>query len=94
MARADRFIVPWWHDRMDWRPVGEPETTVELPGEIAHGLVIAHPFGPLDQMLMIHAVKATQQITLAIDADIAIAVTPEPLSGSQRATRFTPEDGD
>jgi hypothetical protein len=93
-VRWTQFIVPWWHEAMDGRAVGDPETTVELPGEIAHGLVISHPFGSVDQMLMIHAVLHTQVITAAIDADIAVSVTLEPLSGSQRADRFTADTGD
>ena len=39
--------VPWLSTAMDLRPMGRPETSVEMDGgaEIAHGLLIRVPFG-------------------------------------------------
>lgn len=70
--------VPWLEDA-DLRPMGDPETTVELAGgaEIAHGLVIAQPFGPgSDAILTVHAVMETGVITLAVTNAIELDVTP------------------
>lgn len=69
--------VLWWSEAMDGRPYGPPETTVELPGEITHGLAILRPFGPgSDAMLAVHAVMETGAITLSIDRVIRLDVRP------------------
>ena len=80
MPKPRHSHVPWLEDS-DLKPMGAPETTVELGGnaEIAHGLVIPQPFGPgSDTILTIHAVMATGVITLAIAETLAIETAPPP----------------
>ena len=73
--------------------VGEPETTVAVPGETAHALTIVRPFGRGDQLLMIHAVLHTKEIIAAIDADVARIIDPAQ-SGDTRASWAVPDEGD
>lgn len=65
--------VPWLEDT-DLRPMGDPETSIDLPGEITHGLRIVAPFGGPDALLAVHAVMDTQRITLAITSTIRVEV--------------------
>ena len=60
-----------WVETADFWPMGRPETSVELPGDVTLGLYVPHPFGPgSDAMLQIHAVAGNGNdggtITLAI----------------------------
>lgn len=71
--RSDRYSsVPWLAD-VDLRPMGAPETVVELAGgeETALGLLIREPFGSgTDAILTVHAIRGDGNdggdITLAI----------------------------
>lgn len=98
MASARRFIMPWWSPRMDGEAAGAPETSIELPGEITHGLIVRTPFGGPDAQLAIHAIRETGVITLAIADSLAFDVAPVPRpndnrqSGANRAPR-TQADG-
>lgn len=71
--------VPWLSDAMDLRPKGAPETTVELAGEITHGLYVPCPHGPgTDAMLTVHAFRSGE-ITLAITNEIRIDTRTPPM---------------
>lgn len=63
--------VPWLADDSDLSPMGSPEASVEMPGDLTLGLLIPHPFGKdADAMLAIHAHETPDDpggiITLAI----------------------------
>jgi hypothetical protein len=87
--------VPWLLTDTDLRPMGAPETSVEIGQQIAHGLHIPQPFGRgTDAMLTITATAGNGTdggvITLAIGTELAIDHDPKPpmdmtlLSGGPR----------
>jgi hypothetical protein len=74
---------PCYSDPSDFRPMGHPETIVELDGgiEVAVGLLVPRPFGPgTDAILTVHATRGTGNdggtILLAITNAMELDVHP------------------
>lgn len=73
-----RFIAGRWMDDADFRPMGDPETRIEIgDADLTLGLRIVNPFGVgTDAMLAIHAIEDPEtpggEITLAITAVVDI----------------------
>lgn len=87
--------VPWLEDS-DLQPMGAPESSIELPGEITHGLRITAPFGRgSDAMLAVHATQAGR-ITLAVTSVIDVATVPleRNLQSNPRRAHGDGETGD
>lgn len=65
-----RFLNGVWQDERDSQPMGEPETRIDLPGDLTLGLYIPAPFGrSTDAVLAVRAIENGDQggvITLAI----------------------------
>lgn len=74
-----RFLNGVWLEESDSQPMGEPETSVELPEEITHGLRIPHPFGrDSDAMLTIRATRESGVMAAAIGIILEPEIRPEP----------------
>ena len=75
-----RFLNGMWQDERDTKPMGPPETIVDLPGDLTLGLYIPAPFGRhTDAVLAVRAVDDGTpgwRVTLAITTSIARATTP------------------
>jgi hypothetical protein len=74
-----RFVAGRWMDEADFTPMGAPESSVEMPGDLILGLRIPHPFGKgTDAILQIHATEVPDEpggiITLAIGAVVSMDV--------------------
>ena len=66
-----RFHNGVWVADNEFTPMGQPETSVEMPGDLTLGLCIPSPFGHgTDAMLAVHATEQADTpggiITLAI----------------------------
>lgn len=69
-----------WVEESDFRPMGKPESSIELPGEITLGLHIVAPFGPgTDAMLAVHALEDAETPGGTIALAVVEVETPKPM---------------
>lgn len=88
---------PCFTDASDFRAFGPPETTVELPGDLALGLVIPRPFGNgTDAILTIHAKTGNGndggEITLAITNSVEVVHRPLDVPQQSNPRRYVDVD--
>lgn len=92
------MVVAWWCPALDECPQRQA-FTVELPGEIIHGLKIQNPFGPgTDVIFAVHAVMATKRVTGYTTDRVEVDIQPPRVpvqQGTNRAARkWSNNDGE